>query len=45
MAMRKDKIQYFSTNRVVLRMPLMPCSILNDVLFSDEEFEKIGTGT
>ena len=43
MAMRKDKIQYFSTNRVVLRMPLMPCSILNDVLFSDEEFEKIIT--
>lgn len=41
--MRKDKIQYFSTNRVVLRMPLMPCSILNDVLFSDEEFEKIIT--
>ena len=43
MAMRKDKIQYYSTNRVVLRMPLMPCSILNDVLFSDEEFEKIIT--
>ena len=43
MAMRKDKTQYFPTSRVVLRMPLMPCNILNDVLFSDEEFEKIIT--
>lgn len=41
--MRKDKTQYFPTSRVVLRMPLMPCNILNDVLFSDEEFEKIIT--
>lgn len=43
MAMRNDKIQYFPTDRVVLRMPLMSCNILNDVLFSDEEFERIIT--
>ena len=41
--MRKEKIQYLPTSRVVLRMPLMPCNILNDVLFSDEEFERIIT--
>ena len=43
MAMKKEKIQYLSTSRVVLRMPLMPCNILNDMLFSDEEFERIIT--
>ena len=43
MEMRKEKIQYLPTSRVVLRMPLMPCNILNDVLFSDEEFERIIT--
>ena len=43
MAMMKDKIQYFPTNRVVLRMPLMPCNLLNNVLFSDEEFERMIT--
>lgn len=44
MSVRKDKILYFPTRRVVLRMPLMPCNILNDALFSDDEFERIITG-
>lgn len=41
--MRKYKIQYLPTSRVVLRMPLMPCNVLNNVLFSDEEFERMIT--
>lgn len=41
--MRRHKIQYLPTSRVVLRMPLMPCNILNNVLFSDDEFERIIT--
>ncbi len=43
MAVKKEKIQYLPTSRVVLRMPLMPCNILNSALFSDEEFERIIT--
>ena len=43
MAVRKEKIQYLPTSRVVLRMPLMPCNLLNNVLFSDEEFERMIT--
>ena len=43
MSMRRHKIQYLPTSRVVLRMPLMPCNILNNVLFSDDEFERIIT--
>lgn len=39
--MRKYKIQYLPTSRGVLRMPLMPCNVLNNVLFSDEEFERM----
>ena len=41
--MKKYKIQYLPTSRGVLRMPLMPCNVLNNVLFSDEEFERMIT--
>lgn len=41
--MRKDKIQYFPTNRVLLRMPLLPCNVLNSLLLSDKEFERMIT--
>lgn len=39
--MRKYKIQYLPSSRGVLRLPLMPCNVLNNVLFSDEEFERM----
>lgn len=41
MSMRKYKIQYLPSSRGVLRLPLMPCNVLNNVLFSDEEFERM----
>ena len=41
--MKKEKIQYLPTSHVVLRMPIMPYSILNNVLFSDEKFERMIT--
>ena len=43
--MKKEKIQYLPTSHVVLRMPIMPYSILNNVLFSDEKFERMITET
>lgn len=41
--MRKYKIQYLPTSRVVLRMPLLPCNVLNSLLLSDKEFERMIT--
>lgn len=41
--MKKERIQYLPTSHVVLRMPIMPYSILNNVLFSDEKFERMIT--
>ncbi len=43
MAMKKEKIQYLPTSHVVLRMPIFSYSILNNVLFSDEKFERMIT--
>lgn len=41
--MKKEKIQYLPTSHVVLRMPIISYSILNNVLFSDEKFERMIT--